>query len=431
MVGGRADGSEPVVPARDAQGALSARRHRRDSALTAGTNLAVYALSLLTGPLLGRSLGPAGRGDLASVLTPTQLWAWATTYGLPGATAYLAPERDRGELITSAWLVATVVNVPLVALVWFLVPAYLAGHDPITVGWFRLILVGSLLSLPCYSTLNHLNGVGRNAAFNALRHLPTIGNAVAVLVLRLSGRLSLASALRATLITNVVGCAAAILFGRGWPRRFRLSTLRAQWRFGSRLAIGQLASLAVGRLDQLLMVRLVSSAQLGRYAVAATAAGAGGALAQGLAFALFPRVRHAETARLRRREVRRASRWVLVGSGAMALAIGAIAPYLLPALFGAGFRDAVPALWLLLPGQVANDRATVLAAGLQASGRPGVATRGQLLATMCTAAGIVPAVARWGIQGAAVVTSLSQLAGLIYVSRQTARLKVSALTQTV
>ena len=406
----------------------SARGHRRDSLLGAGSNLVVYALALLTGPLLGRSLGPAGRGDLAAVLTPTQLWAWSTTYGLPGATAYYAPDVDRSELMTSAWVVTAAVNIPLVALAWFLVPVYLSGHDPATVGWFRAILVSTLVALPSVTTLNHLNGIGRTLAFTVLRHLPTVSYSGAVVLLSITGRLTLPSALAATLLANVASAVAALGVGRGWPGHFRRATLALQWRYGSRLALGQVAGLTVGRLDQLLMVRLVASAELGRYAVAATAASAGSAFSQGLAFALFPRVRQADTARLRRREVRRASRWVLAGSATMALITASTAPWLLPAMFGSGFREAVPALWILLPGQIASDRLTVLAAGLQASGKPGVATRGMVLASVCTVLGIFPAVSQGGIKGAALVTTLSQVAALAYVSRQTRRFRVAPLS---
>lgn len=394
----------------------STRGHGRDSLLGAGSNLAVYALSLLTGPLLARALGPAGRGDLAAVLTPTQLWVWLTAFGIPGATAYYATTRDRRELINSAWLVTLVVNVPLAVAVWVLAPHYLHGHDPVTVSWLRAIVSVGVFALPAFSALNHLNGSGRSVPFHVLRQLAPLGYALGVLVLAAAGALTLRSALAVSFATTVAGYGASLLVGRGLPsRRFQRATTAAQLRFGSRLAIGMSASLAVGRLDQLVMVRLVASAELGFYAVAATAASAGGALSQGLALALFPRIRQATSGRQRRRETRRAVRWVLIGSVSMAAAIALSAPFVVPALFGDGFRTAVPALWILLPGQVASDLTTVAGTALQARGEPGLATRAQLLAAALTIVAIVPAVHRFGIGGAAAVTSTSQFAALAYL----------------
>lgn len=395
------------------------RRHQRDSILAAGSNLLVFALSLLTGPLLGRGLGPVGRGELAAVLAPTQLWSWATTLGLPASTSYLAPLRPREELLATAWIATALINLPLVGLLWFFIPPYLSGHNPHNVVWFRALLLVGLFALPAFSTLSHLNSSGKTVEFTLLRHLPAVSYALVVIVLGVLGALTVQAVLIAAAVTLAMGHGVALVVGRGrlHGRRFRWRTAKAQFRYGIRLAPGQWANLAVGRLDQLAMVRLVSAAELGRYAVAATAANVTGALGQGVAIALFPRVRQASSNRERRRAIRRARRWVFAGSSTIALLLGLSGTWLLPALFGPGFASSVDALWLLLPGQVAYDVAVVLGTGLQAQGRPGTYTGGLLLATAITVIGVVPAVNAFGIRGAAGLTSVSQLVALAYLAK--------------
>src|SRR6266508_5481689 len=109
--------------------ALPGGRMRSGRPLTAslGASLAVQALNVMTGVLLARALGPAGRGELTAVmLWPTLLaavgslgMAEAVTYHLAGRA--FAPDRVVGAglavaLAQSAVLLATSAAVVSVAL---------------------------------------------------------------------------------------------------------------------------------------------------------------------------------------------------------------------------------------------------------------------------------------------------------------------------
>ncbi|MFN0089370.1 MAG: oligosaccharide flippase family protein, partial [Acidimicrobiales bacterium] len=410
-------------------------RRRRDALISAGSSFGVYGLSVLTGPLLGRALGPAGRGDLAAVVVPTQLLAWILTFGIPAASAYYAPTHKRRELNMGAWVFALLVGAPLAAVAWPLVPRYLQGHDPVTIDFFRAGLVAGLLILPQYACLDCLNGRGRNLRFNALRHLALVSYSLCVLVLAATDRLTLRSALTAWLVSNLFGAAAAFSYGWGWPTGgFRLATLRAQLRYGSRVAFGQAAQMVMGRLDQFMMVGLVSPTQLGLYAVAVTAAGVSGAIGSGLALAVFPHVRNAATVEERRATLQRSLRWVAVASLSLGTLVGVSAPWVLTFLFGPEFSGSLTPLWILLPGQFCYDLANLLSSSLQAQGRPGSASRGLALAAAITAVGLLLAVRPYGIVGAAAVTTFSQFAFLCYVaaaSKRSERRVVDLLPQTV
>lgn len=391
-------------------------RHKRDALLGSGSSLLVYGLSVLTGPLLGRALGPSGRGDLAAVLVPTQLFAWLATFGLPAATAYYARSHSRRELNMSAWLFTLMVGLPAVIIAWPFVPRFLSSHDPVTVGWFRAFLVSGLLILPQYSCLDYLNGRGRSLRFNALRHFSQVANFICVVALALFGHLTLRSALQAALFSNVAGALVAFSWAWGWPTGgFRYATLKAQFGYGWRVALGQVAQMVVGRLDQFVMVGLVDSTALGLYAVAVTAAGVSGAIGSGMALAVFPHIRGADDAAQRRQTLARGLRWIGAASLGLAGVTALSASWVIPWLFGEGFRGSLAPLWVLLPGQVCYDLANIISVSLQAEGRPGASSRGLTLAAVVTAVAIGPAVGRYGIVGAAAVTSCSQAAFLAYV----------------
>jgi O-antigen/teichoic acid export membrane protein len=395
---------------------LGRDRHKRDALLSSGSSLFVYGLSVLTGPLLGRALGPSGRGDLAAVMVPTQLFAWLATFGIPAATAYYARSHSRRELNMSAWVFTIVFGIPAVAIAWPFVPRFLADHDPVTITWFRLFLVSGLLILPQYSCLDYLNGRGKTIRFNALRHLSLLGYSACVIVLSLIGQLTLSSALKAGFICNVAGAAIAFSWAWGWPGRgFRFATLKQQLDYGWRVALGQVAQMVVGRLDQFVMVGLVDSRELGLYAVAVTAAGVSGAIGSGMALAVFPHVREAADAAARRQTLARGLRWIGMTSVGLGAVTALSAPWVIPMLFGGGFRGSLAPLWVLIPGQVCYDLANLISVALQAEGRPGASSRGLTLAALVTAGGIGFAVGQWGIVGAAAVTTASQAAYLLYV----------------
>jgi O-antigen/teichoic acid export membrane protein len=102
--------------------------------------------------------------------------------------------------------------------------------------------------------------------------------------------------------------------------------------------------------------------------------------------------------------------WVLAGSSAVCVVLALVVPWALPALFGPPFRGAVAPLFVLLPGQLLWNAAQVFKTRLDADNRPGAGSRAIALGACITVVGVPVAVPRWGIMGAAVVTTLSQAA---------------------
>ncbi len=387
------------------------------SAVNASAGLAVYAMAGITGPLLARALGPAGRGDYAAVVVPTEMIAWLLAFGMPVAAVYYAREHDDRSLIMGSWTLAVAAGCALVVGTWGLVPAYLHGHSATTVPWFRAFLVMAVPFAPVYTATNLLLARGNVVAFNVLKQLTLVVNTVLVVALAVIGHLTLSTALAAALAGDAIAYVATMWHVRAWPGRgFRRRTAALQLRYGARVAPGTMSSLLVARLDQFVLVGAVSSRSLGLYAVAVTGAGLSSPVSSGVAQALLPHLRNLDPSTDPRRHAAQAVRWTLAASVTIATGLAVTAWWGLPLLFGGAFRDAVPLLWVLLPGQVANDLASVLSARLQAEGRPGVQSQGLLAAVVVTVVGLAIAVRPFGTAGAAVVTDLSQLTFLVWVA---------------
>ncbi len=366
----------------------------------------VFALSMVTGPLLSRALGDAGRGTLAAVLVPTQLAGWALALGVPYASAMLSRRFGRNELIDAAWGVAAVIGIPVGLALFVLGPALLDGHPAEALSWYRIGIIGTLLGMPV-ATLNQLWLMRRGATWvlSAAKSSHLLLNVAAVVALAVAGRLTLGTALASWLLAYLLSRSAIVVALRGWPRhRPKATVLREQLRLGRVESVVTVASISLGRIDQVFLAFLVPRASLGQYAVAATAAQVSLPLARAFADVVLPDVFN----RPGRHIAGRATALVLVVSTAIGALSALSAPWVVPALFGEAFEPAVSLLWLLIPGQVLYNTAWVISARFLGAGRPGVAARAIGIAAVVNAVALWPAIAAAGTAGAAMLTSVCQ-----------------------
>ena len=155
----------------------------------------VFALSLLTGPVVSRALSDDGRGSLAAVIVPIQLVGWMLLLGVPYGSAMLVRRFERQSLIDGAWRTATLIALPVSAALWFLAPHLLGDQPHITVGWFRCGLVGVFFFIPATTAVQmQLIVHGGSWRYSLARSVHLVGYSIGVVALALAGRLTLGSA---------------------------------------------------------------------------------------------------------------------------------------------------------------------------------------------------------------------------------------------
>jgi O-antigen/teichoic acid export membrane protein len=370
------------------------RRLARVTASMTSVNAVIMVAALVTGPLLARALGPAGRGDLAAILVPFSLAPLILHLGLGVHGAREAARgKDLDTLLGSLCAAALVVGV-LGALAGVPLAAVLADgrgavHDYLVVAFG---LVGTVLV-----SLN--SGLERWGVVIASRLIPPVSAVAAMTVLYFAGALTVQSAAIVSFVGGVASTLVLLGVLRGRRFRFDPSVIRSGLPFGMKAWVGSLANLTNARLDQLLMIPLVSARQLGLYAVAVSLAGFSGALTAGLGPPLFTRVASGES-----ELAARALRVTLALVGATTAIVGAATPFLIDFLFGSSFSDAVLMAWILLVAGVPLAGASVMAVALTAAGRAGTPAVAETVALVATVGGLLLLLRPLGGVGAAMVS---------------------------
>ena len=139
-----------------------------------------------------------------------------------------------------------------------------------------------------------------------------------------------------------------------------------------------------------------------------------------------------------RREVTGATRRlqrlsVLASAGltaAIMLPLAAVSPWLVPLVFGAAYRGAVPLLWVLTPGTVFLTCGQVTGDVLRGRRQPAVVAWAQGIAAIFTVALLFALLPLVGVYGAAIASTVSYGVALAVMLRRLSRLPHHAVAGT-
>ncbi|MBA3852183.1 MAG: polysaccharide biosynthesis C-terminal domain-containing protein, partial [Chloroflexi bacterium] len=379
----------------------------RDAAATIGSRFLLAALILATDVVVARTLGADGKGRFTLVLLLSQLAALAVALGLDraiGVSVARSVATARAGLGNALAWTALVGGAAALTGLALAAAAAVPNLAPVDIAFAALALPLELLI-----AIGLLALLGRRllAAYNATRLLRR-----AVLLVGLGGvalaGLDVPAALAMNLVALTVGTALLLLALRRdgvTPARPDGSLLRDQLRYGIRSWPGSLAERLQFRIDLFLVNALVGVTATGVYSVAASVAETLWYIPTALGVVTFSRVAAAglDAAPLTSAVTRVTLAFgLVVGTPALVLA-----PFAVEMLYGAPFRDAGPALQLLLPGIVAYGVVAVLSQFLLAAGAPGRSTSVLLIGLLLNVVANALLIPRFGIMGAAMSSSFS------------------------
>lgn len=373
-------------------------------------NVLTLGLTVFTGVVTARLLGPDGRGQVAAIIAWAMIVQILSSLGFKEALAYLqAKDPDCApRLLGTTFLLVLGLGTMGVVVSQLLLPVAFGDQAAEVVRVARVFVLMALPIMAHEAMYCLANGHQRFiVATWALIAQPFV-LAVGLAVLWGSGRLGVATVLAAQAVSYAVVAAAmatylARLGGLG-PPSARLG--RAALRYGVRVQGNTLGSVGNVGLDMLVLPAVVAASQIGLYSVAISAASIIVALFGGLkpiVFSVATR-RGSETGMA---VVERTLRLTLAGTATIALGLGTLAPLLIELLYGVEFLGAVGPMRLLLPGLTAWTAAMIVTGGLNAVNKPARASLAQVGGMLVTGTGLLTLLPRYGITGAALTSTLA------------------------
>ncbi len=370
-------------------------------------------LAFATAALVARALGAEGRGAYGLFVVSAAFGQLVLGLGVGNAAIYYLNRRELAlRDVVSALHVVTIGALALTAIVVAAIAPW-AGDDVFgeeVAPWLLIAAVPALLYMNLLRLLLQAQsrfvdlGVATIGQQAVLLVLVAVAFTVAdpspsdVVLFLLAA--SISAALYALIRIGVANVDLDQILRPSWR------TIRKLARFGVQGEAGNVLQLANYRLDQYVVRAFVGLSGVGVYAVGASMTEAVFILANSVALVLMPRLTSADPEE---------SRWItpvatrntMLIAAAAALALAAVAPFVLPAVFGGEFDGSVEALWWLLPGTVALTGSKVLTSYIFSRGRPLVNTGITIVALVVTVGADFALIPVFGVNGAAAASSLA------------------------
>lgn len=386
---------------------MSPRRFGRAGARAfvsiAAVGLGVQLLTILSGPLVARMIGPNGRGQMVLVTLAASLCAIVGTGGLPAAIARTvaasgAPARDVLRGLLSVWV--------RVLLLSSLAAAVLAGilvrhsHDRIALSISAFFVsFGLAIQLMFWAMLQ---GEGNVRRVNLQKIIGIASYVLTVVVIFIAFPTDEPVVLLAVYALSLLG--GFIVCWKMLRRPTGDASVRASREevhgFARRSLLSGLSTIDAFGIDQLLVGLVLGPTSLGLYAVASSATSVPSIVMLGLGTILLPRMvalPPAGAQRLMRR-------WIAASVGLAVLIVVGVEIVIGPALrlaFGHEFVPATGVARVLAAAWAILGLRRVLTSAAQAQGKVSTASYAELGSTVVLVVSAVIGMHVWGLKGAA------------------------------
>ncbi len=363
----------------------------------------------LGGVIVARALGPTVRGEYAAITAWFGVSYIVGQMGQPAALCFYVakdPQRAGDYVATSRAMMLTTGLLALSA--GLLLAPVLSRGNPELANGYRIAFGATIVTYVGVAYTSALQA-RHLLQWNVARVVQPVLSLVALCILWLLKLLTLDRALLVLTATMTLQLGWAYWHCRRTalaPGHRRSSLIRPLGVYG----IAQIAALAPatlnGQLDQLVLSQTVAPADLGRYAVAVSLTSLPVPLVAAIGNVAFPRL---AAQRVVTDATRRMQHHAIVASAGIAAAIlvplALVAYWLIPFVFGAGYRGAVPLLWILTPGAVFLACGQVAGDLLRGRNHPAVVAWAEGLAAIFTVVLLIALLPIVGVYGAAIAST--------------------------
>lgn len=381
--------------------------------------------------LVAWMLGPEGKGSMYLVQLIGTLGQILLSFGLgPAAIYYLQRDRSYSESqIRSGILWSSLLLGLLPWLIYGMARHWLQGMGGAKISESLIVL--GIIAIPGLVLLWNVSYLtlakGAIAVFNFLRAGQSFLALLLLCALLIWRRYSVFMvALSWTLSVLLPAALSPLLVRAGTegPTRPLLPFMKSAFRFGFHSHVGAVTQYLQGRVDGLLVSFFCPLQAVGLYSLAISMAELLWYLPNTVAQVLISHVAQSSDEHATHL-TSSFCRVTIAITGVLALFLAGAATWLIPILLP-GFRGSLPILWLLLPGAVSGTVFKVLSSDLNGRGMPAETIRPAAMAlAVCTIVDLV-VIPRFGILGAAIVTSGSYILNTILYLRTYSRITATS-----
>lgn len=367
----------------------------------------ILVINTITGIIIARSLGPAGRGELAATLTVVTVGGWFASMGGRAAISFHHSQNpEEGGRLISSWLVATV-PLSLAALIAaeLLLPTLFGAQTAEAIEVARIYAPLIFVNVVSIVFIGILLGDQRFLPYNIVRILIPAVTVLGYAVFLIAGDLTVITALIANGAGLLISTAVSAYLCLREHRLVRPSgsLLKTTIWYGTRAHGGDIAGFVAAQLDLLIIPAFLSAASVGLYSVATNVSSIITSLTATIAVFSLP-VAAREVAGASRTVIRAFQVTLLIG-GSMALVLIVIGEFAIKLVYGSDFGGAAVPLRILLPGEVLSAASVVLLSGMLAANRPFLSTVAYAPSAILTIIGLLIFLESGGIKAAAIVTT--------------------------
>lgn len=405
----------------------------RSYLVTLGGSGGMLVCNLFTGVVSARLLAPEGRGVVGAIAAWAVLVAFICGLGFREGMSYLeSKDHTRAARVLTATSVSIFFCAAIgIAFAEALIPFGFRAQSAEAVRYARIFMIW-VLPYVAYNSFGSILGARqRFLAVTVMRVGQPFLYAVGLGVLWMVDAVGVVEVL-AVQVASFALCALGsfvALTRESGLGPFDRELVGDGARYGVTAFGSTLGILANTRLDQMVLPAFVAADEIGLYVVAVSAASMVVGLFGSLSLVVFPaasRAGGAEAVAM----TQRAIRLVFLLSAAVAVVLGVSAELLVRFLYGAEFDGSVVPLRLLLPGICMWAGSTIVGGGINALGRPGLASMSQFIGVVITVVGLVVTLPTWGIVGAALTSTVSYSVVFVVMLSQFGRISGTRLGET-
>jgi len=377
---------------------------------------------LVSGVFAARLLGPEDRGHLALIALLPTIISQLCLLGIQSSITFeIARQPSAMKAILKSLSLPLALQVSVGTLFQLVAMLYFLPLDSMSHHW---AIYASLLMTPAMAIqqylLSAIQGMKVFRPLNICRLLPSLLYALGTLILAFSGYSGLADFTSIWVLANLLSTAiTAISLYQVAAKTDQYSSQslpsrRTMFSFGLRGFIGSASPIETFRVDQVVAGAYLSPTALGIYVSSLAFTNLPRFIAQSIGMVAYPYIAGQSHNQQRARRLMWQFFFVTMTlTLAVAFVLIMLSDYLVPFVFGEGFRSAVRPTQILLVGSVLFSARRIIAEGLRGRGYPTANTVAEGISWLVMLTALPLLVPRWNLNGLALGLVLSAAVSFI------------------